>query len=262
MIFARAVAPLLFLVALAPGCETLHYGLGSATSAERAPVVTSGQLSLRRAPSLRSLAAWYCPRVITNPVLRLGCTAAFGPPPRSDQLVFEFGLPLRIANPNNFPVPSADVLVALTLFDGQSAQSLGATCLSFCAANDPRCTGAPQPGACEARSGDILTMRDLVNAVPRLVSDVVTGRAAQALRQGTLAAGGDVTLDLSYQLGVDQALSLVERTSRGWVESQLKNRTGELRIPVSARGTVFFRLPVLGRVGVGYGPVRSSWRVL
>ncbi len=256
------IASLLLVAALTSGCETLMQGLGTSTSSERSPTVTAGQLSLRRAPSLKSLAAWYCPRVVTDQVLRLGCLAAFGTTPRNDQLVFEFGLPLRIRNPNNFPVPSADVLVALTLFEGQSAQGIGATCMSFCAANDPRCTGVPQPGACEARNGDILTMRDFVSAIPRLVSDVLTGRAAEALRQGTLAAGGDVTLDLSYQLGVDQALSLLQRTARGWVESQLRNRSGDLVIPVSARGTVFFRLPVLGRVGVGYGPVKSAWRVL
>jgi hypothetical protein len=64
------------------------------------------------------------------------------------------------------------------------------------------------------------------------------------------------------QLGVEQALGLIQRSARGWVETQLRNRSGELRIPVSARGTLFVHLPVLGRVGVGYGPVRSAWRVL
>lgn len=261
MTVARAILPLALVAALTSGCEALRYGLGSASS-EQLPTVTAGSLGLRRAPALRDLAAWMCPRVITDPILRLGCTAAFGAVPPNSRLVFEFGLPLTVRNPNNFPVPAADVLVGLTLFEGEAAQSVGATCLSFCAQGDTSCTGAPRPGACEARNGDILTMRDFVQAVPRLVSDIVTGRAAAALRQSTFAAGGDVSLDLSYQLGVEQALGLIQRSARGWVETQLRNRSGELRIPVSARGTLFVHLPVLGRVGVGYGPVRSAWRVL
>jgi len=154
------------------------------------------------------------------------------------------------------------VLLALTLFEGRDAEALGAICVSMCGADNPGCDGTPRPGACELRQDDILTLDDLVLAIPGLIYDFATGQAQEELRESTILAGGDISIDLAFVLGIDQALSVFEKTALAYVEDELEGRNGSLAIPVAASGTVFFDLPVLGRLGVGYGPFGTTWNVL
>lgn len=242
-------------------CDELLNQLPGA-GAELAPEVRVGALQLRHGPSLGELAAYYCPRVIDDPVVAVGCAVALGAPPPKTRLAFEFGITLNLHNPNDIPVPTADVLLALTLFEGRDAEALGAICVSLCGADDPQCDGRPRPGACELRQDDILTLDDLVLAIPDLIHDFATGQAQEELRESTLLAGGDISLDLAFVLGIDQALSVFQKTALAYVEDELDGKTGSLAIPVSASGTVFFDLPVLGRLGVGYGPFGTTWNVL
>ena len=67
-------------------------------------------------------------------MLRMGCTIGLGSPPPQSQLVFEFGVPVTIKNPNNIPIPALDILLALKLFPGQGAEALGSVCVSMCGA--------------------------------------------------------------------------------------------------------------------------------
>jgi len=76
-----------------------------------------------------------------------------------------------------------------------------------------------------------------------------------------LLAGGDISLNLAFILGVDEALNVFQKTAKAYVEAELNGGTGSLAIPVAASGTVFFDLPVLGRLGVGYGPFGTTWNV-
>ncbi len=245
------------------GCDELLQRLPQhLDGTEERPVVTASPVTLRHGPSLTELGAYYCPLVINDSFVRLGCAIALGPPTPRDLLVFEFGFTLNIHNPNDFPVPTADVLVALTLFEGAEAEAVGAICVSLCGQDDPTCTGAPRPGACELQAGDILTIDDFVAAIPGLIHDIASGRAAEELRKSTILAGGDVSIDLSFVLGVDQALSVFQKTALAYVEDYLAGRQATLSVPVAAEGTVFFRLPVLGRIGVGYGPLQGVWDIL
>ncbi len=243
------------------GCDQL---LGAATGDPTTvpPAVQVGALELRHGPSIEQLAAYYCPKVISDPIVSIGCAVALGAPPARSQLVFEFGLTLNIHNPNDVPVPTADVLVALTLFDGVDAEALAAICVSLCGTDNPECDGTPRPGACMARQDDIFTIEDFVSAIPGLIEKIATGEAAEELKKSTILAGGDVSITLAFYLGVDQALNVFEKTATAYVEDELAGRTGSLSVPVSAEGTVFFDLPVLGRLGVNFGPFRTSWSVL
>ena len=45
-------------------------------------------------------------------------------------------------------------------------------------------------------------------------------------------------------------------------QSQLQRGRPELVVPVSGEGTVFVQLPGSGRIGVGFGPLSTSWRIL
>ena len=127
--------PLLLSLA---SCELLQ---ALEQNVENPPMVQASTLALTKRPSITQLAAYYCPTVITDSVLRLLCTVTLGAPPPPSQLAFQFGIHLSITNPNNTPVPALDVLLALRLFEGQQAEALGAICLSMCGSNDPTCTG-------------------------------------------------------------------------------------------------------------------------
>ena len=60
-------------------------------------------------------------------------------------MVFEFATTVTIQNPNNVPIPALDLLLAMKMFQGQGAESLGAICVSMCGANDRGCNGQPSP---------------------------------------------------------------------------------------------------------------------
>lgn len=252
-------ALLVFAAAMLASCELLD-ALNDGSSATP-PGVTASQLQLRRRPSITQLAAYYCPVVIEDAIARLGCAVIIGAPPPQSQLAFEFGIKIDIHNPNEVPIPALDVLLALRLFEAQAAEALGAICISMCGAEDLTCDGKPKPGACESTQQDIRTLDDFTNRIPSLIADVVSGRAEQELRKSTIAARGDVHLDLAFVLGVDQALRVIQKVALQFVNDLLNGRTPTLTVPVAAEGSVFFKLPVVGRVGVAYGPLTSSWTI-
>lgn len=257
----RSALVALTLAVTAPlgGCDQL---LGQLQDPELAPEVEVGTLQLRHSPSIGMLAAYYCPKISSDPVVQVTCRVALGPPPVKSQLAFEFGIVLNLHNPNDIPVPTADVLLGLTLFEGGQAEALGAICISLCGTDNPNCDGTPRPGACQARQDDIFTIEDFIAAIPGLIHDIATGQAAEELSNSTILAGGTISLDLAFVLGIDQALSVMQKTAKAYVETELDGGDGSLDIPVAAEGTVFFDLPVLGRLGVGYGPFQTMWRVL
>ncbi len=223
------------------------------------PAVQASQLQLRKRPSITQLASYYCPIVITDPMLRLGC--AFLPSVTQADLAFQFGISITMHNPNNVPVPALDVLLALKLFQGQDTEALGAICLSLCGAMDPTCDGKPKPGACASTQTDIRNLDDFAARIPSLISDIVSGNAEQELRKSTLLAGGDVNLNLSFDLGLTQAINVFQKTAVQYVTTLLSGGTPMLSVPVSAEGSVYFNLPVVGRLGVAYGPLTSTWQI-
>lgn len=241
-----------------PGCELLE---SLTKNVENPPTVAASTLALTKRPSINQLAAYYCPTVITDPLLRLGCTLTLGSPPPRSLLAFQFGIHLDIKNPNNTPVPALDVLLALRLFEGQQSEALGAICLSMCGTADPTCTGQAKPGACQSSQTDIRTLNDFQARIPQLITDLVTGRAEQELRKSTIAAGGNIQLDLAFVLGIDQALSVFEKVATGFVTDLLNGKSPTLAVPVQAEGSVFFEIQPVGRFGVGYGPLRTTWNI-
>jgi len=243
-------------------CDELLQHLPQGSLHELAPEAEVGALTLRHQPSLEELGAYYCPQVINDPFVRLGCSLAIGPPPPKSQLVFEFGVVLNLHNPNDFPVPALDVLLALTLFDDAQAEALGAICVSLCGTDEPTCDGRPRPGACAPEAGDIRTIDDFIARIPGLIADLASGQAADDLRNSTILAGGDISLDLSFALGIDQALQVFEKTASTYVNNLLEGRNASLVVPVRVDGTVTFRLPALGRLGVDFGPLRTTWQIL
>jgi hypothetical protein len=250
------------------GCaelSTMGMGAQSAAGTQRAapPTIEVVPPQLRRAPNIMQLAAYYCPVVIDNPIARMACGTVLGPQPRPEQLAFEFGVTITARNPNDVPIPALDVLLAMTLFQGQEAEGLGAICVSMCGQGDPSCTGAPKPGACTAQQGDVRRIEDFAARLPGLIAGLVSGRTSieEELRKSTIIARGDLRLDLSFTMGVEQMLRVVQKVANRFVQGLLNGQQLALDIPVRAEGSVFVQLPIVGRVGVGYGPLQTSWRI-
>lgn len=261
----RRIAPLLAAltaVGALSSCDEFLQRFPAGGTPELAPEVDVGALQLRHGPALDDLAAYYCPQVIGDPLVALGCRVALGPPPPKAALFFEFGVVINLHNPNDIPVPALDVLLALTLFDDAQAEALGAICVSLCGTDDPTCDGRPRPGACEPQGDDVRSIEDFIARIPGLIADIASGQAEEELRKSTIAAGGDVSLDLAFILGIDQALVVFEKTALTYVESLLSGGSATLSVPTRVDGTVYFRLPVLGRIGVDFGPFRSTWEIL
>lgn len=254
----------LVFVVSSSGCAYLNRMLGSQLTQKRAnpPVVSAGSPQLVRAPSLAALAAYYCPQVVSDRMLRMACTVVLGAPPPQSQLEFEFAVPVTIRNPNNIPVPALDVLLALRLFPGQNTEALGSVCISLCGANEPSCTGQAKPGACTAGNGGIRTAADFVRAIPGLIVGLANGSLLAELRKSLIPAGGDVRLNLAFPLGIDQALRVIQNVIQPVVESLVRRQSNTFEIPVAAEGTVFVNLPVVGRLGVPFGPIQTTWRVM
>lgn len=263
LLLAALTLPLVGCEILQPIAEAaLDPDAGGVEPQMLAPEVSASGLELRRRPSLTSLGAWYCPKVLTGTAGAIGCTVALGSPPAKDSLRFDFGLKVVIKNPNDVPVPALDVLVALTLYPGQDAEELGALCVSLCGADDVKCDGTPREGACTVDDKTVKSLDDLVEKrLPNLIEGILTGEAQKELEKSTVAAGGDVTLDLVFSMGVDQALTVFQRTALDWVQQLVDGKDPTLTVPVQASGSVFFNVPVLGKLAVDYGPLETSWTV-
>ncbi|MEY3014058.1 MAG: hypothetical protein RIT45_2793 [Pseudomonadota bacterium] len=267
----HAVWPMLLLLLATPlgGCEILQAVVEASEQAGvdvqqqlEPPEVTTTGVELRRRPGLVSLGAYYCPGLLGGTLGSIGCTLALGAAPAKNSLRFDFGLPLTIANKNDVPVPALDVLVALTLYPEETDhQALGATCISFCGADDPTCTGSPRPDACTVTSGTVKTLDDFVGKLPQLIDGIASGKAAEELQNAQIPAAGDVKLDLVFSMGLDPMLTVLEKTASTWVELYAQGKAPVVEIPVRVEGSVFFELPVVGRIAVDYGPLATTWKL-
>ncbi len=227
-----------------------------------APEVEASGLTLRKRPGLVKLAAYYCPNVVDGFVAKAACAGVLGLPPAKETLKFDFGLSVGIKNPNDVPVPALDVMVALTLFPGEAAQELGALCVSLCGSDAPTCDGTPRPGACTINDKRVKSVDDfLQKRLPNLIAGVISGEVQEELKKSTIAAGGDVKLDLVFSMGIDQALTVFQRTALSWVQQFVDGKDPVLKVPVQAQGSVFFDVPVLGQIVVDYGPLKTEWIV-
>ena len=272
LVLSRALGVLvLSSLAVLPGCAefnglvkqvgAMNGGGGGGTRALN-PTVSATPMQLTRYPSMRQLGAYYCPIVINDQIARLGCAVALGQQPPRDSLVFQFGTTITVQNPNNIPIPALDVLLAVKLFTGQATEGVGAVCMSMCGAQDPSCTGQPKPGACTAGGPGIRNLNDFVAAVPGLIAGLINGSVQNELRKSQIAARGNINLNLTFSLGIDQALRIIQKVFTQYAQAMLQQRQATMDIPVSGEGTVFVQLPIVGRIGVGFGPLASTWHLL
>jgi len=260
LLYPGLALALLLMPACDLGKQILQSELPQQVAEELDPDVTLDPPVLVRGPSLLQVGAYYCPTVINDPIVEISCGLVLGAPPPKSQMEFEFSLPLTIANPNDIPIPTVDVLVALAVFEGAQQEEVGALCVSMCTEDTPDCDGTPSgPNACQDDEDTINSVEDFKERLPGLISDLLTGKTLEELKNWEVPQGGDVKLNMTFTLGIDPAISIFEKVALQYVEALLAGTDTRMEVPIEGSGAVFFRLPIAGKIAVNYGPVKGTW---
>lgn len=227
--------------------------------AAKLPTVTFESATLVEAPGKAALAAWYCPQVTG---LGLPCQVAFGAPPPVEQLRVSFDLRFRVHNPNRFPVPVAELLTAVTVFPAASNQRLGAACVQLCAPGSATCSGAPNAQACQSRSTDLRSARDLVEAAGKLL--LSSGLTALAGGQPTFQmpqvnSEAEVSVKARFSFGPQALLGVLRQLAEQSVQQLQMGQQLTFTIPYRLQGAAWLDVGSLGRVEVGFGPATGTW---
>ena len=154
--------------------DSLASQAGSAVEEVEPPSAALGTVELMAQPSTEQLVAWFCPDLLASYL----CTPVIGPRPEKSKLRFSFELVFDLGNPNGFPVPTIEMLIALSVFEGRDEAELGALCVSFCDPEAEQCDGgaATAEEACRAPDVNISDLDDYEPSVDDLI-EIATGLA-------------------------------------------------------------------------------------
>jgi len=255
------------------GCDVLAEAALAGADAQQAPpalpTVSFQGAELAESPSQAMMVAYFCPRVVPDPLgvpgsAALACQAAFGPAPPEAAMRVSFDLRFAIKNPNRFPIPVAELLAAVVVFPDKTNQSLGAVCLAFCGANQPGCTGAPGPGACTSKASDIKSIQDFGNAAASFL--IAAGVAALAggkldFQMPQVVQDTEINLTARFSFGPLALLKVLEQVAKQSADQLAAGKSIAFTIPYRLEGGVWFDVGSLGRVAVGYGPVTGTWAI-
>ncbi len=250
-------------------CAQLNSILGSGVISP--PKVTFLGADLVRAPSQLDFSAFYCPKVITSQAAPLGmaadfvCSRFFGKAPAATDMQVGFDLKFEVANPNQIPLPLAEILTAIAIFPGETQQNLGAVCLNVCDPGDASCLGGSSSTGCQEAPGDLKGLDDF----PRAGVQVLVAQGLGALGVGQPSGFKLPKVTAASKLAVTARLALTPEALVPAMEQLARKSLGELRagrkvafeIPFRLEGTVFANAGSLGRVAAGYGPASGVWPV-
>jgi len=248
----------------ASGCALLaNLPTGGNLAALTPPGISYQGADLVQSPSQRVLAAYYCPDVANLPFNSSGvvCQGFFGPRPSLADMTIAFDLKFRVSNPNNVPVPLANILTAATVFPDANSQGLGAVCTQLCPAGQPGC-GVNDPNACQASSRDVRSMSDFAQSAANfLITQGLALAAGQppSFVAPSVSAASDLDVIVRFSFGPQQLLGVMKQLA---VQSADQLKTGRMPtflVPFKIEGTVFFDAGSIGRIPVGYGPVAGTW---
>jgi hypothetical protein len=192
------------------------------------------------------------------------CRQFFGPAPAQGEALVGFDLTFAVANPNQVPLPLAEILTGVTVFPDATQQSLGATCVKLCAPGDAACTGQPDGSSCKSSSSDVRGLDDLGGAVVGfLLSQGLALAAGQApsFRAPQVTAASSLDVIVRFTLAPERLLSVLEQAARQAVDDLKAGREIELRIPYRVQGTVWADGGSIGRLAAGYGPMAGVWDI-
>jgi hypothetical protein len=242
----------------AQGCDILGGGLDFVE-----PLIGFKGASLSRAPGLDTVAAYYCPDLLGG--VSTLCTLALGPRPGLADMNFYFDLDFDAGNSGPIPIPVAEMLVGLNLFQGSGQQALGDTCVTFCEAGAPDCDGAPSsPNACRGGEDSLGDGWDVANAAKNLLfaaaEDGPNG-VAENLRVRVIPPGKDINLRMTFGISPLQLLSSMTELGKQAATNLASGKGFKLDIPYEVRGALFYDVPSFGRFDAPFGPTSSTWSI-
>ncbi len=253
------------------GCDVLESELARSGLDEvdlpDAPTATLKGVELTKKPRNEALAGYYCGDLADGSLLaEAACVAAFGEAPPKSTLQFGFVTIFELENTNDFPIPLVEVMLALDVFEGTDKAELGAVCISFCDPESESC--APPDAPCRVDDPDV---RDLETFEPtvedfiELAAAAATGELFEANHQFRFipAAEGDepgrLEARVHFDIGLDPMLDILEVVALDSADEVLAGREPSFDVPYAVRGNLFFDVPVLGRLALGFGPFDSVW---
>ena len=180
-------------------------------------------------------------------------------------MAFQFQIDLGVTNPNSFPLPAVEMLVALSLFPNHYQQTLAAVCLGFCEPDDFTCSPKPLQGQCSTDEPEILSVEDLTAAALELLILVVaseaTGGPPPEIQIKTIPAHGTRTMNITLAISVRTLLELLEAVfADNWIE-YLDGQDFGLTIPYRIEGSIWFVVEGFGKVPIRFGPLDGEWNV-
>ncbi len=216
-------------------------------------------VDLIESPSARELARWGCYDLLDSTL----CEAAGLNRIQKSKLRFAFDVVFDLSNENSkIPIPLVEILLATTVYE---SENLGAVCISFCDPDAEGCT--PEANAedgCDAENAEeVTTPADLVPTVDEL-TEIATNIATGDLDNGefrVIPAGSSIESHIIFDFNIDTMLGLSEHILLDLGEDLIADRPLEADIPYTMDGTLFFTVPEMGRFGIGFGPVESTWEL-
>ncbi len=227
------------------------------------PEVELAETTLIAAPSVQQIAAYYCPELNPDPITATACSVAVGPPPAEHQMQFHFELRYSVNNPNEFPVPTTEILAAIDVFRGSDNVELGAVCTVLCNPGDVACTGEPGENSCKSDEADIETIEDVENRIIDLlfltIDAAINGELENLAVRMIPAGAKNFEVRVRFSLGLNAMIDIMRHLVDQLVDDVLKGNDLSFEIPFSVHGSLWFDLPILGRVALGYGPFDDVW---
>ena len=241
------------------GCELINNSL-SPTSDFANPAVALQKATLVQAPTATDLALYFCEDVLgALPCLAVYAAVGRGRP-EQHQVQFHFEANYQITNNNSFPMLTAEILAALSVYGSQ----LGAVCAALCSESDVQCTGAPGATTCKDDASDIKTIDDFVGALPDaliLTVDAAINGDLKNFVQRELKAGEDSFVRFRFSIGADAMIKILANFVNDLVKGLSSGSSLTFSIPYSFEGTLWVTVPFLAgrRVALKYGPLQSAW---
>ena len=216
-------------------------------------------VDLIESPSPRELARWGCYEFLGS----TPCEAAGLNPIQKSKLGFAFDVIFELSNDNSkIPIPLVEILLATTVYE---SENLGAVCISFCDPESEECTPtANAEDACNAENAEeVTTPADLVPTVDELTEiavDVATGDFDNGSFR-VIPARSSIESHIVFDFNIDTMLGLSQHILLDLGEDLIADRPLEADIPYTMDGTLFFTVPEMGRFGIGFGPIESTWEL-
>jgi len=228
------------------------------------PTMTHKSTLLVQNPTEAQVAAYFCPQYLTS----LVCEVALGSPPPKKDLRFDFQLTFTIKNPNDLPIPTVSMLVALNVFKGLEASKLGSVCVEFCKKDEPNCQNSKPAEACaRGKQKTISSWEDVAEGAARGLLNIALDKLDGSYKGNktirTIPAGGEADLKITFSLGIDPTLDILYKVLKKYItELVIDGKDPDIIIPYEIKGSIWLDLPYeFGRFGLGFGPIQSTWKL-